>query len=121
VQVVAEHLSMKCEWLGERTGVLEMRKNYSSYFKGFRNASTLRHELMQPETKEGVLEVMLNFKPGAPDIQIPSASLPEQTADPDAAQTTKPDVPDDLPTPGGDGADEEVGTKKAELPESMAA
>jgi hypothetical protein len=121
VQVVAEHLSLKCEWLGERTGVLEMRKNYSSYFKGFRNASTLRHELMQPETKEGVLEVMLNFKPDAPDIQIPSASLPEQTADPDAVDTKKPDVPDDLPSPGGDGAEaEEVGTKKAELPPSMA-
>jgi nifR3 family TIM-barrel protein len=121
VQVVAEHLSMKCEWLGERTGVLEMRKNYSSYFKGFRNASTLRHELMQPETKEGVLEVMLNFKPDAPDIQVPSAKLPEQTADPDAVQTTKPDVPDDLPAPGGDGAEvDEVGTKKAELPPSMA-
>jgi len=120
VQVVAEHLSLKCEWLGERTGVLEMRKNYSSYFKGFRNASTLRHKLMQPETKDGVLEVMLNFKPDAPDIQVPSAKLPEQTADPDAVQTTKPDVPDDLPSPGGDGASEEVGTKKAELPKSMA-
>ncbi len=120
VQVVAEHLSLKCEWLGERTGVMEMRKNYSSYFKGFRNASTLRHELMQPETKEGVLEVMLNFKPDAPDIQVPAAKLPEETADPDAVDTKKPDVPDDLPSPGGDGASEEVGTKKAELPASMA-
>jgi nifR3 family TIM-barrel protein len=120
VQVVAEHLSMKCEWLGERTGVLEMRKNYSSYFKGFRNASTLRHELMQPETKDGVLEVMLNFKPDAPDIQVPSATLPEQTADPETVETKTPDLPDDLPTPGGDGATKEVGTKKAELPASMA-
>jgi len=120
VQVVAEHLSMKCEWLGERNGVLEMRKNYSSYFKGFRNASTLRHELMQPETKEGVLETMLDFKPDAPDIQIPSVTLPEQTADPDAVETKKPDVPDDLPTPGGDGANEGVETRKAELPASMA-
>jgi hypothetical protein len=34
--------------------------------------------------------------------------------------TKKPDVPDDLPSPGGDGASEEVGTKKAELPASMA-
>jgi len=78
VQVVAEHLSMKCEWLGERTGVLEMRKNYSGYFKGFRNASKLRHQLMQPESKEGVLDVMLNFKPDAPDIQIPAARLPNR-------------------------------------------
>jgi hypothetical protein len=31
-----------------------------------------------------------------------------------------PDRPDDLPPPGGDGAGEKVGTKKAELPASMA-
>ena len=78
VKVVAEHLSMKCEWLGERTGVLEMRKNYSGYFKGFRNASKLRHQLMQPETKEGVLDVMLNFNSDASDIQIPNARLPDR-------------------------------------------
>ena len=64
--------------LGERTGVLEMRKNYSGYFKGFRNASKLRHQLMQPESKEGVLDVMLNFKPDAADIQIPAARLPNR-------------------------------------------
>jgi hypothetical protein len=51
---------------------------------------------------------------------VPSAKLPEQTADPDAVQTTKPDVPDELPSPGGNGADEEVKTKKAELPASIA-
>jgi tRNA-dihydrouridine synthase B len=113
--------SLKCEWLEGRTGVLEMCKNYSSYFKGFRNASTLRHELMQPETKEAVLEVMLNFRPDAPDIQVPSAKLPEETADPDAVDTKTPDVPDELPAPGDDGATEEVETKTVGLPESMAA
>ena len=110
VTVVAEHLSMKCEWLGERTGVLEMRKNYSGYFKGFRNASTLRHELMQPETKDGVLEVLLNFNPDAPDIQIPSASLPEQTIR--EAKTKKADLP------GGDGAATAVDAEAAGLPTS---
>jgi nifR3 family TIM-barrel protein len=99
VKVVAEHLSMKCEWLGERTGVLEMRKNYSGYFKGFRNASKLRHQLMQPETKEGVLEVMLNFKPDAPDIQLPATRLPDQKAQPDSAGGDGVADP-----PGGDGA-----------------
>lgn len=102
VRVVAEHLSMKCEWLGERTGVLEMRKNYSGYFKGFRNASKLRHQLMQPTTKKGVLDVLLNFNPEAPDIQLPSAGLPSQRARAvDATSTADPD---------------EAGVKKATLP-----
>ena len=105
VQVVAEHLSMKCEWLGERTGVLEMRKTYSGYFKGFRNASKLRHQLMQPDTKEGVLEVLLNFNPDAPDIQLPSAQLPDERAKA-VDVNEKPDR-------------EEVGVKKATLPDSM--
>ncbi len=78
VQVVAEHLALKCEWLGERTGVLEMRKHYSGYFKGFRNASKLRHLLMQEEAREGVLEVLLNFNPNAPDVQLSGFSLPEK-------------------------------------------
>lgn len=78
VQVVAEHLEMKCEWLGEHTGVLEMRRQYSGYFKGFRNASQLRHLLMQEEEKAGVLKVLLNFKEDGADIQLPSAALPEK-------------------------------------------
>ena len=110
VTVVAEHLSMKCEWLGERTGVLEMRKNYSGYFKGFRNASTLRHELMQPETKDGVLEVLLNFNPDAPDIQLPTARLPDETIR--EANTKKAELP------GGDGSTTAVDAEAAGLPTS---
>jgi len=110
VQVVAEHLSMKCEWLGERTGVLEMRKNYSGYFKGFRNASKLRHQLMQQDTKDDVLETLLNFKKDAPDIQIPTASLPDQTA---AERKTKPAT-----LPGGDGAAGDGASKKVDVAEA---
>ncbi len=76
VRVVAEHLQMKCEWLGERTGVLEMRRQYSGYFKGFRDASKLRHLLMQEEEQAGVLEVLLNFDRSAPGLHVPAAALP---------------------------------------------
>lgn len=60
--VVAEHLTLKCEWLGERKGVLEMRRMYGGYFKGFRNASRLRMLMMEEETRDGALEVLLNFR-----------------------------------------------------------
>jgi nifR3 family TIM-barrel protein len=106
VKVVAEHLSLKCEWLGEHKGVLEMRRQYSGYFKGFRNASKLRHLLMQEDTKEGVLEVMLNFNPDAPDIQLPSAELPTRRVK-DAVQAETP-------------TETSAGVKKAELPEALA-
>lgn len=103
VQVVAEHLALKCEWLGERKGVLEMRRQYSGYFKGFRNASKLRHLLMQEDTREGVLEVMLNFNPEASDIQLPGAALPTKRVK-DVKKAKQP----------GKKAE---GVKKAELPE----
>ncbi|MGW8178758.1 MAG: tRNA dihydrouridine synthase DusB, partial [bacterium] len=38
LSVVTKHLEMKCEWLGERKGLLEMRRMYGGYFKGFPNA-----------------------------------------------------------------------------------
>jgi nifR3 family TIM-barrel protein len=69
--VVAEHVTLKCAWLGERKGVLEMRRMYGGYFKGFRRASTLRQHLNQELTRDRVLEVLLNFDPSAPDLQVP--------------------------------------------------
>ena len=69
--VVAEHLTLKCDWLGERKGVLEMRRMYGQYFKGFRNASLLRMRIMEETTREGVLDVLLNFREDEPDIAVP--------------------------------------------------
>ncbi len=77
LSVVAEHLTLKCEWLGERKGVLEMRRMYGGYFKGFRNASALRMRLMGESTKDGVLEVLLNFGEDEPALKIVVPALPK--------------------------------------------
>ena len=58
ISVVAEHLISKCDWLGERKGVKEMRRMYGGYFKGFSNASKLRTRLMKALTVDEVLEVL---------------------------------------------------------------
>jgi nifR3 family TIM-barrel protein len=76
LSVVAEHLHLKCEWLGERRGVLEMRRMYGGYFKGFRNASRLRTLLMEETTETGVLEVMLNFREMEPEVTVPAPPRP---------------------------------------------
>lgn len=73
VAVVAEHVQLKCEWLGERKGVLEMRRMYGGYFKGQRNASQLRQLLMQQEELSGVMEVLLNWKPEDVEVRMPVA------------------------------------------------
>jgi hypothetical protein len=50
---------------------MEMRRMYGGYFKGFRNASGLRAELMQRETRESVLEALMNFSQDEPEIRVP--------------------------------------------------
>ena len=78
VQVVAEHLALKCEWLGERKGVMEMRRMYGGYFKGFHGASQLRTLIMEEDAQAGVLEVLLNFREDEPDVQVPVPALPKK-------------------------------------------
>ena len=60
IMVVVEHLTLKCEWLGESRGVKEMRRMYGGYFKGFRNASRLRARLMKAYTQQEVLDVLFS-------------------------------------------------------------
>ena len=78
ISVVVEHLNLKCDWLGERKGVLEMRRMYGGYFKGFRHASQLRTLVMDEKTQDGVIDKLLNFNPNAPDV-IMAASAPRRT------------------------------------------
>jgi nifR3 family TIM-barrel protein len=76
ISVVVEHLQLKCEWLGERKGVHEMRRMYGGYFKGFRSASVLRQRLMDEVTEAGVIRVLRDFNPEtvSPDsIKKPTA------------------------------------------------
>ena len=71
--VVIDHLSMKCDWLGERKGVLEMRRMYGGYFKGFKHASMLRTLIMKEQTLDGVRELILNFAYDQPDVFVSKA------------------------------------------------
>jgi nifR3 family TIM-barrel protein len=73
VAVVAEHVTLKCAWLGERKGVLEMRRMYGGYFKGHRGASALRTALMEHESRDGVLNVLLNWKEDEGALRVPVA------------------------------------------------
>ncbi len=58
LEVITEHLDMKCAWQGERTGVLEMRKMYVGYLKGFPGAARLRNRLMEESGRDGVLRAL---------------------------------------------------------------
>ncbi len=107
IAVVAEHLTGKCAWLGERKGVLEMRRMYGGYFKGHRGASGLRMELMQHKERDTVLEVLLNWREDEPETQVP-VSQPGEPLAPEAVATHRAVKPARLP-------------KKATLPPALRA
>jgi len=84
ISIVTEHLTLKCEWLGEHRGVKEMRRMYGGYFKGFRNASKLRIRLMKADTMEEVLSVLDGTTEIDPDvIQIIPSNSPSTFYNPE--------------------------------------
>lgn len=70
ISVVIEHLTLKCEWLGERTGVLEMRRMYGGYFKGFPAASKLRVLVTQAMERDAVIDILTGFRPEEVELHV---------------------------------------------------
>ena len=46
VNAARQHLKHSIEWKGERLGILEMRRHYTNYFRGFRNIKAYRSALV---------------------------------------------------------------------------
>jgi len=47
---------------GERRGVIEFRKHYSGYLKGFPNVAKIRQEAMQYTELEPLVELLMSYK-----------------------------------------------------------
>jgi tRNA-dihydrouridine synthase B len=47
VSTAKKHLQFSIEWKGDRTGVFEMRRHYSNYFKGVNNFKPYRKQLVE--------------------------------------------------------------------------
>jgi len=62
IKISSIQLDKSVKWKGERRGILEMRKHWSDYFKGYPNFKPFRHKLMNVETHEEVLEILKEIK-----------------------------------------------------------
>ncbi len=49
VAVAKKHLKFSVEWKGERTGIYEMRRHYTNYFRGISNFKPYRTKLVESE------------------------------------------------------------------------
>jgi len=58
IPLIKKHLLLNIKQKGEHFGLLEMRKHFGSYIKGFQNSSNFRKQLMQSETLEKTLKIL---------------------------------------------------------------
>jgi len=62
LRVLLRHLHLSVQIKGERRGVIEFRKHYSGYLKGFPNVAKIRQEAMQYTELEPLVELLMSYK-----------------------------------------------------------
>jgi nifR3 family TIM-barrel protein len=62
VDVCATHLAKSIEWKGAKTGIFEMRRHYSNYFKGIPNFKDYRMKLVSLEDIRDIQLVLEEIK-----------------------------------------------------------
>lgn len=58
LQAVRQHLIHSINWKGDRLGVVEMRRHYSQYFRGFEGIKPFRARLVTEDSPEVLYEVL---------------------------------------------------------------
>lgn len=58
IDVVKEHLNLSVKWKGEKLGLLEMRRHYANYFKGFKSIKNYRIQLVTCNTIGDIHEIL---------------------------------------------------------------
>lgn len=58
VRAAKQHLTHGLEWKGEKLGVLEMRRHYAPYFRGYRGIKPFRSRLVTTDEPELLFEIM---------------------------------------------------------------
>lgn len=58
VETCRDHFKRSIEWKGERVAILEMRKHYSKYFRGFPDFKKYKVRLVSEETSEKINQVL---------------------------------------------------------------
>jgi len=58
VRISQMHLERSVAWKGERTGILEIRKHWASYFKGYPRFKPFRIRLMQAQSADEIRKIL---------------------------------------------------------------
>ena len=58
VKVAKRHLEFSIRWKGDRTGLFEMRRHYTNYFRGLPDFKSFRMKLVESTDREEVFELL---------------------------------------------------------------
>jgi len=64
LEACKQHLDFSVRWKNEKLGILEMRRHYTNYFKGFENFKSFRMRLVEAPTQtevHAILDEMLEY------------------------------------------------------------
>lgn len=61
LQMIVEHIEWQVAYLGENTGIKEMRKHLSYYLKNLPKAASIRQKVNQIETKNELVECLTEY------------------------------------------------------------
>ena len=72
VAVVRSHLDFSIRWKGERAGVLEMRRHYANYFRGFPDFKPFRQKLVSLVAAHDVRETLNEIEACYGSVGVPA-------------------------------------------------
>ncbi|HTS45545.1 MAG TPA: tRNA dihydrouridine synthase DusB [Puia sp.] len=58
IDTIRQHLNRSIEWKGRVLGILEMRRHYTNYLKGYPHIKEFRNQLVQKNSSEEIEEVL---------------------------------------------------------------
>jgi tRNA-dihydrouridine synthase B len=70
VEACSEHLLFSLKWKGEKLGIVEMRRHYTNYFRGFPNIKPYRQKLVTLDSVDAIQEVLHDIKSVYTDVEI---------------------------------------------------
>lgn len=70
VAAAKQHLTHSIEWKGEKLGILEMRRHYTNYFRGFRNIKPYRMKLVTNFNPDDVFGILDQIEEDYSGVQI---------------------------------------------------
>ncbi len=62
IDIIKRHLKYAIEWKGERLGILETRRHYSGYLKGFKNIKEFRIKLVTADSINDINDILFDLK-----------------------------------------------------------